>query len=134
MKSNHDESLINFLKQHEPLPPPAPADAEESLMALIADQAPISQPRSRKKSKVVWLIPTAIAAGMTITWGRYQSYLLSPGIADYDLVPPVITAIQPDINPEENLEAYLESTWSEPLMESESSDSYFGYSELMYSP
>ena len=134
MKSNNDEPLVNFLKQHEPLPPPAPPDAEDSLMALIAEQDPISRPRPRKKSKVIWLIPTAIAAGMTIMWGRYQSQILSPGIADEDLIPPVITAIDAGTDSEDNLETYLESAWSDPMADPEMSDDYLGYSELLYSP
>ena len=137
MKSNNDEPLINFLKQHEPVPPPAPMDSEDALMALIADQAPSSRPRPRKKSKVIWLIPTAIAAGMAIMWGRYQSSILSPSIADDDLLPPVITAIDASTDSpdsEENLGAYLESAWSDPLADPEMSDDYLGYSELLYSP
>ncbi|OKH14164.1 hypothetical protein [[Limnothrix rosea] IAM M-220] len=140
MKSNHDQSFVNFLKQYEPVPPPAASHAEASLMALIAEKSPSSQSRSSGRAKVVWLIPTAIAAGMTLVWGRYQSYLQTPQIADYDWQPPTLTMLQPTLQPSmnqtptEDFATYLETAWSDPFRGTESSETYLGYEELMSVP
>lgn len=144
MKPNHDQPLINFLKQHEPLPPPAPTNAETALMALITTtDSSVSQPHSRLKVRAIWLIPTAIIAGMGVMWGRYQSHLQTPRIADYELQPPTLSFLQPVTNQTlteelelypEDFDIYLESAWSEPLFNTESSETYFGYEELMLAP
>lgn len=141
MKSNRDESLVQFLKQNQPTPPAAHPDAEEALFALIdAETMPTESPSTKlklKHKKVIWLIPTAIAAGLTIMWGRYQADVLSPKLAEQD-PSSVFTANQTDPTADDNLEAYLESAWGDPFTEaaldSELSDGDFGYAEVLYSP
>lgn len=138
MKSNRDESLVNFLKQHQPNPPTAPPDAEDALFALIeADTTPTRSrsPKRKPKSnkKVIWLIPTAIAAGLTLMWGRYKNDVLSPELADQN-PPSVFTANQSDPTADENLEVYLETTWGDPFGDSELMDDDLGYTEALYSP
>ena len=136
MKSNRDESLVNFLKQNQPIPPAASPNAEDALFALIdADMTPARSPKlKRKNKKVIWLIPTAIAAGLTIMWGRYQSDVLSPQLVEQDQEPPVLTADQSDLSADEDLEAYLETAWGDPLTDSDLSGGDFGYAELMSAP
>ena len=143
MKSNPDESLVTFLKQNQPLPPTAPATAEESLFALIdADATSIdpAKPQRKTSKKVLWLIPTAIAAGLTFTWGRYQFDVLSPQLAEQKPEPPVLTVSNTDIADvadiafEADLELYLESAWGDALTGSDVSMEDFGYGELMAAP
>ena len=135
MKSNRDESLVNFLKQKQPMPPAANPDAEESLFALIDADTTLARSLKRKPNKkVIWLIPTAIAAGLTITWGRYQSNVLSPQWADQSQEPPVLTADQSDLSADEDLELYLETAWGDPFTDSDLSGGDLGYAELISAP
>ena len=63
--SDDDRDLVAFLKQHRPIPPPAPASSEQDLMATIA------LTESRKKTwkiKPLITIASVAVAGAIVSW------------------------------------------------------------------
>jgi len=102
LQPEEDRSLTDFLKQHRPPVPPAAADLEDRLMAAVMDtpvQVPTAQ-RQQSYRRVLWLVPSAIAAGLVAIVG-YQT-----------LVPP-----QPTEAELAELETFIESTWQGTLAE-----------------
>ncbi|MDX2232172.1 MAG: hypothetical protein NW220_21230 [Leptolyngbyaceae cyanobacterium bins.349] len=103
-----DSPLTQFLKHHAPNVPAASADLEERLLTLIeqSPQATTSLPpvrRSRPRDRRphgVWLLPTAIAAGL-VAMVSYQT-LLPPQPSEAELA---------------ELETFIESTWQGTLAE-----------------
>ncbi len=80
-----DDRLVRFLKDNTPTAPPADRGLEDRI--LSATHRP---PRRR-----LWLVPTAIAAGLLVAWGSYRT----------------LTPDKP--TPEElaELEAFMTDTW-----------------------
>jgi hypothetical protein len=84
-----DRKLMQFLKQHQPIPPPAAPGLERQVMAAL--------PVRRQK---VWLVIPAIAAGIAMAvWG-------------YRLSQPAPVAEAPD------LEEFIEASWAETIPDS----------------
>ena len=84
-----DRLLADFLQQNFPTPPPADPILRSQILTEIA-QHPHSAP---KRSKVWWLVPTAVAAAVLASW-------LWPR-------PAVLTADE-----RLDLETYLISSWT----------------------
>lgn len=73
-----DEPLIQFLKQHRPIPPPTAISVEKQLMQGVAREPYLS---SDKRLSLLWLIPSAIAAAGLATWLGWKGTHSSFGIA-----------------------------------------------------
>jgi hypothetical protein len=103
--SEDDKPLTEFLKQYQPVVPPASADLEDRIMATIATTISPEEfvRRDRDQSagttqrRKVWLIPSAIAAGMIATVIGYRTFAPAP---------------QPSPAEAAELEAFIESSWS----------------------
>lgn len=102
-----DPHLSHFLQQNRPTVPPAAADLEERIFALIDDTpqqlGQIEPPsrRSRPSRRVVWLVPSAIAAGLVATVVGYQAFVPR----------------QPTEAELAELESFIETTWQGNLAE-----------------
>ena len=112
--SDDDDRLVRFLKDYEPCPPSPALDHEAALMAIIEARNGGRNPRHRSK-KLIWLLPTAIAAGLTVMWGQYKPAVSPPEVADNLALPTalVLTGVTAD----QELEAFLEESWSNSLGE-----------------
>ncbi len=113
-----DRSLTNFLRQHRPAIPPASAELEEHVMALVAatPQAPEAT-RLRAAGEPdfavvrqgarrwLWVVPSAIAAGLVAIVG-YQAWW-APRAAEAQLA---------------ELETFIESTWHGTVAEQPTAD------------
>lgn len=63
----NDEQLVTFLSQYRPVPPPAADNLETKLMQMVQQQ-----PRPKKLAfSPLWVIPSAVAAGILLLWGGY---------------------------------------------------------------
>jgi hypothetical protein len=103
--SSDDQKLQAFLRQHRPVPPPASSELEEQLMQAIAFDAKTTDDRqtnlafakSQKpnQARLLWLIPSTIAASLVIIWS--SSHLLIPA-------PELANA---------SLESFLETNWND---------------------
>ncbi len=90
---NDDESLVAFIKQHRPAPPPTAANFEEELMELIERQSQPTMPQQQAHSpvfaipRIKYLIPIASAtvAGLFLSWGGYRLLNPSPSIAQLEM-------------------------------------------------
>ena len=130
IKKHNDEDLLLFLKQHEPIPPLTPANAEDELMALIAKEAPRV---SRRKSKLIWLIPTAITAGVAVMWGQSRMGF-SPQFTEQHNQEDAVTLVSQSQTNEE-LEAYLTETWLGTMEVTDyGTEDTYGYAELISDP
>jgi hypothetical protein len=98
-----DHKLVDFLKQHRPSIPAADPALEDRLFDAIAATAQptslVDQRSSRSRRSVVWLVPSAIAAGLVATVVGYRT-----------LVP-----AQPSATELASLEAFVESNWQGTL-------------------
>lgn len=111
---NNDQKLVDFLRQNRPDLPPENQDLESQIMAAVAATP---QNRGGQKSSVIpfrrrslWLMPPAIAAGLSIAWGT--SLLLTP-------TPPTTTELA-------SLEVFIENTW-DGVLDQDSQDWYLGF-------
>ena len=93
---NDDQKLVAFMRQNRPVPPPAADNLEAQLMELVERQ-PISS--RRQHTPFIWAVPSAIAAGLLLTWGSYR--LLNPS---------------PNFNAAE-LETFLVNNWNGAISE-----------------
>lgn len=103
--SSDDQKLQAFLRQHRPVPPPASPELEEQLMQAIAfdakttvdKQTNLALAKSQKpnQARLLWLIPSTIAASLLIIWS--SSHLLIPA-------PELANA---------SLESFLETNWND---------------------
>lgn len=73
-----DKPLIQFLKQHRPIPPATASSVEKQLMQWIAKEPNLS---SDKQISLLWLIPCAIAAAGLTIWLGWKGTNSSFGIA-----------------------------------------------------
>jgi hypothetical protein len=72
MNEPSDERLINFLKEHQPLPPPASMDLERSLFEAIDNEPELSVVSSSKKQNILPFInwkTALVACGLLIGVG-----------------------------------------------------------------
>ncbi|MBF2029350.1 MAG: hypothetical protein IGS48_21745 [Oscillatoriales cyanobacterium C42_A2020_001] len=104
-----DHHLTNFLQQNCPTVPPAAADLENRILAVIDDtpqaiglSEPLIAQRSRPSRRVAWLLPSAIAAGFVATIVGYQAWIPRQQPTDAELA---------------ELETFIESTWQGNLAE-----------------
>jgi hypothetical protein len=79
-----------FLRKHHPTPPPEADDLEERLMNAIATS------RTPLRSRRLWTVPSAIAAGLLMVWSGYRF-----------LIP------LSESSNSASLEAFLENNWNE---------------------
>jgi hypothetical protein len=131
MKFSEDDRFIQFLQLHQPKPPPATEDREAALMLLLETHAQQSPPKPRSIVRMIWLVPTAIAAGMTVLWSQYKPFVLIPEFAQGSGFTSFVNteSIAPT---EEGLEAYLTTSWSnvvEPRSYAEIE--LYGYTEML---
>lgn len=101
-----DQPLVDFLRQHRPLPPPPALDLEQRLLATLGEtpqpkgttvlersRAVVS--RSSRSARSLWLVPPAIVAGLLVTWTAERFWLPSnPSPAEVS-----------------SLEAFMENNW-----------------------
>lgn len=93
-----DEPLIQFLKQHRPIPPTTATSVEKQLMQWVAKESNLS---SDKRLSLLWIIASAIAAVGLATWLGWKGSHSSFGIA---------------AKPEE-LESFVVESWNGSLEE-----------------
>jgi hypothetical protein len=103
--SEEDKPLTEFLKQHQPIAPAASVDLEDQIMRAIEtnispeefvrrDRSQSSGTAQRRK---LWVIPSAIAASVIATVVGYRTFAPAP---------------QPSPAEAAELEAFIESSWS----------------------
>lgn len=63
--SDDDRSLVEFLRQHRPTPPP-PAFALEEQIFL--------QTKLKSTTSLRWLLPSALIATVVALWGGYRAW------------------------------------------------------------
>lgn len=109
-----DRLLVEFLKRHRPVPPPAGADLEAQILNSIeSNVSPEGFQRSRRTSfgishqRKVWLIPSAIAAGVIATVVGYRTLVPAP---------------QPSPAETAELEAFIENSWSNTVVSDPTAD------------
>lgn len=112
MKPSDDDRLVRFLKDYEPCPPSPVPDHEAALMAILEARNGGRNPRHRSK-KLIWLLPTAIAAGFTVMWSQYKPPVSPPEVADNLPTALVLTGATTD----QELGSFLEESWSNSLGE-----------------
>ncbi len=102
--SEEDQPLSSFLRQNKPDVPPASPELEERLLGEISEMSPqagesLQRPKRSEKRPILWLVPSAIAAGLVATLVNYRAFSPLPS------------------NPAEtaDLEAFIENTWSDPV-------------------
>jgi hypothetical protein len=103
--SEEDKLLTEFLKQHQPVAPPASVNLEDRIMreieTNISPEEFVRRDRSQSSGSTqqhqVWLIPSAIAAGVIATVIGYRTFAPAP---------------QPSPAEVAGLEAFIESSWS----------------------
>lgn len=103
--SEEDKPLTEFLKQHQPVAPPASVNLEYRIMREIETNISPEEFFRRDRSQSsgtaqrhqVWLIPSAIAAGVIATVIGYRTFAPAP---------------QPSPAEAAELEAFIESSWS----------------------
>lgn len=86
-KPDDDYEFVDFLKQNQPIPPPAAPDLERRVMSSLS-------PRRRR----LWIVPTAIATGLMTTFVGYRLFQ-----------PAELSADAPAI------EEFIESNWSNSI-------------------
>lgn len=96
------DRLVDFLRQHRPVPPSPPPDLEERIMTAVA-----ASPHAKTfPHRRLWLIPSAIAGTLLIAWGSTNLHQ-QPKPSAAELA---------------SLEAFLENTWEDVGGSSEASD------------
>lgn len=89
-----DRELVDFLQRYQPLPPPPAANLEVRILTALSPQhTPVQNKRS--PWSFLWMVPSAIALGIVVTWSAGQ--LLSPS-------PPSAAELV-------ELETYVEDSW-----------------------
>lgn len=114
MNPSDDDRLVRFLKDYQPCPPSPELDHEATLMAIIEARNGGRNPRNRS-NKLIWLLPTAIAAGFTVMWSQYKPVDAPPEVADNLTLPTALVLTGETADQE--LEAFLEESWSNSLGE-----------------
>ncbi len=104
-----EDQLTTFLRQYRPEPPPASEDLEDRILAAVAVSPPPRQQIQPIHARLLW-IPAAIMAGVALIWAGGQ--WLAP--------PRTLTASEI-----EELESFLETTWSGVLEDPGVSDPLF---------
>ena len=84
-----DKAWQEFLRQHRPEPPAAPADLEEQLMKAVEKSQP------PELNQQIWAVPPAIVAGLLMLWSGYRALVFFPEPAN-----------------SANLEIFLENNWN----------------------
>lgn len=72
-----DQAFVQFLQQHQPVPPSPSRDLEERVMSIIQ-----SEPQSSLFDRRLWMIPTAIAAGLCLLWSGSRWMQPNPQLAN----------------------------------------------------
>lgn len=63
--SDDDRSLVEFLHQYRPTPPPSVPDLEERIFL---------QTQLKSPSSLAWLLPSALIATVIAFWGGYRAW------------------------------------------------------------
>ncbi len=99
-----DSKFTNFLRRHQPQPPPASADLEERILATIKQDRVTQMARSRRRS--LYWVPATIAASLVAGLLTYRN-----------LMPPA-----PNPNDVSSLETFIETNWNGTFAADDSSD------------
>ena len=130
MKFSEDDHFIQFLQTHQPQPPPATEDRETALMALLEIHPQQSAPKSRSMGRVIWLVPTAIAAGVSLLWNEYKPSVPIPEFA-LEAGSAAFVSIEATTSNDEGLETYLKTSWSHAFEpKSYAGAEFYGYTEM----
>lgn len=73
---SNDDRLVAFLRQHRPVPPPAPPDLENRVMAVIDGAEPGARPARQPLSRQRRWAVTAMAASVLLavgSWGLWRT-------------------------------------------------------------
>ncbi|MFB8792182.1 MAG: hypothetical protein U7123_25880 [Potamolinea sp.] len=89
-----DQEWLEFLRQNRPTPPPTTDNFEEQLMTAIATSD------QQVKTRKMWLVPSAIAAGLLMAWSGHYFLNISQNSPNYA-----------------SLETFLENNWNEVVGE-----------------
>lgn len=131
MKFSEDDRFIQFLQTHQPQPPPATTeDGEAALMALLATHPQQSPSKSRSVGRMIWLVPTAIAAGVSLLWNEYKPSVPIPEFS-LEAGSAAFVGIETTISVDEELETYLKTSWSNAFEpRSYAGAEFYGYTEM----
>lgn len=89
-----EKKWLEFLRKNRPTPPATANDLEEQLMTVIATSD------QQVKTRKMWLVPSAIAASLLMTWSGYFFLNISQNSPNYA-----------------SLETFLENNWNEVVGE-----------------
>ena len=104
-----DDRLVSFLQQHQPIPEPPSPDLEDRLMQSIAELEP--EPSSRRTRRIGWVSAAIVTVSLLVGVGGYQRW--SAQMARQPLSEEEIA----------NLDRFLETTWNEAIIASETEES-----------
>ena len=97
-ESNHDQKLVNFLKQNQSCPLSYNRYKEEQLMNLIHSNSIHS---CGSKSKYLWTISGAITMGFLLIFGHLVRENFSPQV----------------VQKQENIETFMIKAWQGSILE-----------------
>lgn len=98
-----DDRLVEFLRQHRPVPPLPSAALEDAIMTAISADLAIAAPlaQSRQRRRYLWLVPSVIAASLITALFSYRAWL-----------PPQLNATEVAV-----LEDFMASNWYNTVSE-----------------
>lgn len=108
---DHDD-LIRFLRDNKPSGPPPPPDHEEELFIRLGQDRPVP-PFPGQSSR--WWFPTMIAAGVVLVVGHghlEDSFQAMPGAFNATTSPEPVPVPRAIANQDQELEVFLEQSWS----------------------
>jgi hypothetical protein len=73
-----DRNLVNFLQSNRPISPAEAIDLEEQIIELVDREDVLAR---QKSERFVWIIPSAILAGVFIGWGSYRSPIVQTQVS-----------------------------------------------------
>ena len=100
---SQDDRLVKFLRQHTSNAPPAAPDLEQQIMKAVA-----ASPQQSALVRRQWIVPSAIAAGVLISWTCYRA----------------LTPAKPTAAEVAGLETFMESNWDGALGGSAEAESF----------
>ncbi|MDJ1183406.1 hypothetical protein [Roseofilum casamattae] len=104
-----DDRLVSFLQQHQPIPEPSSPGLEDQILQSIAELE--TEPSSPRNRRIKWVSAAIVTVSLLVGVGGYQRW--SAQMAHQPLSEDEIA----------NLDRFLETTWNEAILASETEES-----------
>lgn len=117
--SDDDEKLVDFLRQHHPIPPTTKGDLEHLLMQKIQKHE-----SKRGHSWVAWAIPGAIVGGIMLSWSS-DKLTFAPSTMAIDSKDDSSGNLTKVVGKAEDLEIFWFNNWRETLSETSLPSSHY---------